>query len=158
MTRQQRAEPPDNPARRDQPPARPTVAEVAKDGRREKITEHERRADCAGLLVTEPELLLERGQHRGEELGIEVIEQVQPSQHRERGKRPGGFILVHATRTNPPARTLQSGKQKKPGARPSKTLGDIRPAAKIAPTTEVQNRIVMPARKPFWLPKLTFVA
>src|SRR5581483_2301133 len=55
--------------------------------RRQKISEHERRGDASSLPVRKIQLRLERRQHRRQDKPVQVIEQVQSCQDRERPGR-----------------------------------------------------------------------
>jgi len=77
-----------NTPRGNQPAARHPVTEIAKDRRGQEIAEHEGRSDVARLFVAKMQLGLQRRQHGGEQLPVEVVEEVQPGEHHQRTHRP----------------------------------------------------------------------
>ena len=68
--RQDRAQAPYKNAGGDESFARPAVTEPAEDGRRDKISEHERRHEPSGLTVIDAEIFLQRRQHRREHIAV----------------------------------------------------------------------------------------
>ena len=100
--RKRRAQAPDRDAGGDQALARQAVAQVAEERRGEKVAEQEGEIEAAQLAVGKVQLPLDRGQDRGRDLPVEVVEEVDPGQRQQRGRGVRG--LVHRRRPRP-ART-----------------------------------------------------
>jgi hypothetical protein len=85
--RARRRRAPDGHAQGDEHLAGHDVAEAAEDGAREQVAPEERRADRAHLSVRQAELFLDVRADGRDQVPIEVVEQVQPCQQEDDGRR-----------------------------------------------------------------------
>src|SRR5207244_12599827 len=68
----------------DEPVARRPIAQITENGRRNEVAEHERGDNPSGITVVDVQVRLQRGEHRGEDKAVQIIEQVQTGQDEQR--------------------------------------------------------------------------
>ena len=140
-----------------EPFARIAVAQKTEERCGDEIAEHEGRCGPAAPGVAEMQVVLERRQHRGEDVAVEVVEEIQRREQRQGhpgGTKRGAGGHAAATLRNP------GGRGKEPAAFPRSqvVLGDeedrvivagARPVAGIGPIPErAQRAECLPASLP----------
>src|SRR5581483_7071432 len=76
---------PEHDPRRDKVPPLPTITENARDRRRHDVRQHEYGEDTPDLKVRQVELALDQRRNRGDDVAIDVVEEVDAEENR-RGK------------------------------------------------------------------------